>query len=106
MNRLQLQLIFVILTSLPCILPAQVDLPYYTGFDDATERAGWRIYRTGENALANWSIGTVGGFSPTSSVNHDYAPSTGAGLADDWFVSPGFLIPAGGTLSLWDYFPQ
>ncbi len=40
----------------------------------------------------------VGGFSPTSNIGHDYAPSTGAVLADDWYVSPGFPIPAGGTL--------
>lgn len=91
-------LLFALLVCFTITLPAQVDLPYYSGFDNASERAGWQIYRTGENALANWSLATVGGFSPTSCIGHDYAPSTGANVADDWYVSPAFLIPAGGSL--------
>jgi hypothetical protein len=93
-----LLLLPAILTFFTITLTAQEDLPYYSGFDNATERAGWQIFRTGEDALANWSIATVGGFSPTSCISHDYAPSTGATVADDWYVSPGFLIPAGGSL--------
>lgn len=89
---------------LPAFIKAQVGLPYYSGFDNTAERAGWQIYRLGENALANWSLATVGGFSPTSNIGHDYAPSTGAVLADDWYVSPGFLIPAGGSLDSVRYF--
>lgn len=104
MNRNLHSLLTSLLVFLTLGLSAQVDLPYYTGFDDASERAGWRIYRTGENALANWAIGTVGGFSPTSAINHDYAPSTGATLADDWYVSPGFLLPEGGTLDSVRYY--
>jgi hypothetical protein len=79
-------------------LSAQVELPYYSGFDNTAERAGWQVYRTGENALATWNNPPAGGFSPASCISHDYAPSSGAVLADDWYVSPGFLIPAGGTL--------
>ena len=79
-------------------LPAQVSLPYYSGFDNAAERNGWTKYRLEEAAIGNWSIAGVGGFSAPSCISHDYSPSSGAHLVDDWFVSPGFLIPSGGTL--------
>jgi hypothetical protein len=104
---MNLYLRLIISSAFACcslVLTAQEDLPYYSGFDNAAERAGWQIFRTGENALANWSIATVGGFSPTSCISHDYAPSTGATLADDWYVSPGFLIPSGGSLDSLRYF--
>lgn len=104
MHRNLLCLLPAILTCFTITLTAQVDLPYYSGFDNASERAGWQIYRTGENALANWSLATVGGFSPTSCISHDYAPSSGATVADDWFVSPAFLIPAGGSLDSVRYY--
>jgi len=79
-------------------LQAQVPLPYYSGFDNAAERNGWTIFRLGEAAIGNWSIASVEGFSPTSCISHDYSPSSGAHVVDDWYVSPGFLIPSGGTL--------
>lgn len=97
-------LLFSILACFTLMLAAQEDLPYYSGFDNAAERDGWQIFRTGENALANWGIASVGGFSPTSCINHDYAPSSGAIVADDWYVSPGFLLPAGGSLDSVRYF--
>lgn len=98
MTRLLHLLFSILLLCFSLTINAQAELPYYSGFDNTSERAGWQIYRLGENALADWSIATVGGFSPTSCISHDYAPSTGAVLADDWYVSPGFEIPAGGTL--------
>lgn len=104
MNRYLLSFLSGVLFSLPILLPAQVDLPYYSGFDNASERAGWKIYRTGENPIANWSIATFGGYSPTSCISHDYAPSSGANLADDWYISPAFFIPSGGTLDSVRYF--
>ncbi len=79
-------------------LHAQVSLPYYSGFDNTAERDGWTIYRLGESAIGNWGIASIGGFSPTSCVSHDYSPSSGVNVVDDWYVSPGFLIPSGGTL--------
>ena len=79
-------------------LHAQVSLPYYSGFDSAAERNGWNIYRLSEAAIGNWSIAGVGGFSAPSCISHDYSPSSGATLVDDWYVSPGFLLPSGGTL--------
>jgi hypothetical protein len=104
MNRNLRSFLSSILVCFTLILAAQVDLPYYSGFDNAAERAGWQIFRTGENALANWSNPSVGGFSPTSCISHDYAPSTGASVADDWYVSPGFLIPLGGGIDSVRYF--
>ena len=79
-------------------LRAQVPLPYYSGFDNTAERNGWTIYRLGEAAVGNWSIASVGGFSPNSCISHDYSPSTGVDVVDDWYMSPGFMIPSGGTL--------
>jgi hypothetical protein len=79
-------------------LQAQVSLPYYSSFDSAAERDGWAIYRLGEAALGNWSIANIGGYSAPSCISHDYSPSSGANVLDDWYVSPGFLLPSGGTL--------
>jgi hypothetical protein len=104
MNRLIPMLFSSFLVCLTLTLFAQVDLPYYSGFDNTSERAGWQIYRRGESALANWGTPSVGGFSPSSCISHDYAPSSGAVLCDDWYVSPGFLIPAGGSLDSVRYF--
>jgi len=98
MKSLLLTLLCVGFWCLKTSLQAQVSLPYYSGFDNAAERNGWTIYRLGESAIGNWSIASVGGFSPNSCVSHDYSPSTGAHVVDDWYVSPGFLIPSGGAL--------
>jgi hypothetical protein len=92
----------VFLTLLVCLLTstfdAQVTLPYYSGFDSAAERNGWTIYRLGESAIGNWSIANVGGYSGPSCISHDYSPSSGVTVVDDWYVSPGFLLSAVGTL--------
>ena len=98
MTRDLLFILFSLLTYFTSSLSAQVPLPYYSGFDNAAERNGWTIYRLGVAAIGNWSIASVGGFSPTSCISHDYSPSTGVNVVDDWYVSPGFLIPTGGTL--------
>lgn len=98
MKSIHLTLLCVGFCYLTTSLQAQVPLPYYSGFDNAAERAGWTIYRLGESAINSWSIASVGGFSPSSSISHDYSPSSGVNLVDDWYVSPGFLVPGGGTL--------
>lgn len=79
-------------------LHAQVSLPYYSGFDSAAERNGWTIYKLGEAAIGTWAISNLGGYSAPSCISHDYSPSSGATVVDDWYVSPGFLLSAGGTL--------
>ncbi|MCW3105308.1 MAG: Endonuclease [Bacteroidetes bacterium] len=82
------------LCSLP--LTAQVTLPYYSGFDNAAQKAGWAEYKKAATTYSHWGYGS--GFSAPSGVGHDYSPSTGITLTDNWFVSPAFSIPAGGTL--------
>lgn len=79
-------------------LKAQITLPYNTGFDSATEVAGWTEYDTYTNAFSYWSTGGTTGIGGTAQLSHDYAPSTGTALVDDWFVSPEFAIPNGGKL--------
>ena len=79
-------------------LAAQVSLPYYSGFDTPGERNGWSIYRLGDMTASNWSVATVSSYSEPACISHDYSPSTGIDVVDDWYVSPGFLIPAGGVL--------
>lgn len=77
-------------------LMAQVALPYYSGFDNAAQKAGWTEYKKAATTFSHWGYG--GGFSAPSAVGHDYSPSTGISLTDNWFVSPAFLITNGGTL--------
>lgn len=77
---------------------AQTSLPYYTGFDDATQTAGWQAFRKG-NADPNyrWMYATFTKYSAPYSLFHHY-PVGGTVMTDDWFVSPGFSIPSGGRV--------
>ena len=98
MKSLLLASLFAYCYSFTSDLQAQVTLPYYSGFDSAAERNGWAVYRLGYAALGNWSIANINGFSAPSCISHDYSPSSGANVVDDWYVSPGFLLPSGGML--------
>lgn len=79
---------------------AQTALPYYTGFDNATEKAGWVEFRTGVATTFNWVVGaSVNAVSAPNAISHDYP--VGAASTDttvDWYVSPGFNFPAGGKI--------
>lgn len=79
-------------------LQAQVSLPYTTGFDNATEQNGWVEYKTAATQFSHWSINTGAAFTAPNSIGHDYSPSTGITLTDNWYVSPGFNISNGGML--------
>jgi hypothetical protein len=79
------------------LLNAQVALPYFSGFDNAAQKAGWTEFKKAATTFSHWSYGG-GGFSAPDCVGHSYSPSTGISLTDNWFVSPAFLIPNGGTL--------
>lgn len=93
---------FVLIAQLG--LKAQVALPYYSGFDTPAEKAGWVEYKKAATTFSHWGYST--GHSAPSSIGHDYSPSTGITLTDNWFVSPAFFIPNGGTLdSVWHMFP-
>jgi len=84
------------LISIP--LNAQVLLPYYSGFDDASQKAGWTEYKTAATTFSHWGYASVGSYSAPNSITHDYSPSTGITLTDNWFVSPSFSISNGGKL--------
>jgi hypothetical protein len=79
------------------LLNAQVALPYFSGFDNAAQKAGWTEYKKASTQYSHWNYGG-GAFSPATCVGHDYSPSTGISLTDNWFVSPPFVITNGGIL--------
>ena len=77
---------------------AQTDLPYFTAFDNSSQTEGWQEYRLGaESEFYYWEISSASPFSAPSCLSHNY-PVGGSELTDDWFVSPGFNLPDGGTI--------
>jgi hypothetical protein len=78
-------------------LQAQTALPYFSGFDNATQKNGWQIFRKGATGTYNFMYSTIVPYSGTESIYHDY-PVGGTTITDDWFVSPGFNLPSGGKL--------
>lgn len=87
-TKLLVILLFCMLTSF--VFSQGLSLPYYTGFDNAGERAGWQGYILGVN-------GTYGpwGFS-AGTLYHDY---NNTGTVEDWFVSPGLNITSQSKIS-------
>jgi hypothetical protein len=78
-------------------MQAQTALPYFSGFDNATQKNGWQIFRKGATGTYNFLYSTTEPYSGTESIYHDY-PVGGTTITDDWFVSPGFTLPSGGKL--------
>lgn len=77
---------------------AQTSLPYYTGFDNTTQKAGWQEFRKGNaDPTYKWDYSSVSAYSAPTCLLHNY-PVGGTVTTDDWFVSPGFNLPAGGRL--------
>jgi hypothetical protein len=97
MKKSKLFMIMGFITLLSISLNAQVSLPYFTGFDNATQQNGWVEYKTAATTFSHWSV-AGGGYSLPNAVGHDYSPATGITLTDNWFVSPGFSITSGGKL--------
>lgn len=90
-KKLLLPFSLIVLTSFSNFsLKAQVSLPYFSGFDNATQINGWTEYRKADTTHLHWQI--------FNSISHGYAPSTGVRLADNWMVSPSFSIINGGVL--------
>lgn len=93
--------IFTILSALLLhinLSKAQTALPYYTGFDNATQTAGWQVFRKGSTDPSyKWTYATFTSYSAPASLFHQY-PVGGTVVTDDWFVSPGFSIPSGGRV--------
>jgi hypothetical protein len=72
-------------------------LPYYTGFDNTNEKAGWQEFRQGYQGFYNWGYGS--GFTAPYSISHDYpVGSTSTDTTIDWFVSPQFDFTNGGMI--------
>lgn len=94
----------IILITLPIVfllcveLKAQVNLPYYSGFDNANQQNGWVEFKTASTQYSHWLYGSQDAYSAPNCLSHSYSPSTGIKLTDNWFVSPGFAIPNGGKL--------
>lgn len=76
----------------------QIALPYFSGFDNALQSNGWAEYKTAATQFSHWSFSTLHAYSNPNGIGHDYSPSTGITLTDNWFVSPPFSIPGGGRL--------
>lgn len=90
---------FVLFVAIGSFLTVQgQETTYYSGFDNAAEQAGWAEYKLGATEFNSWEFNTFEPYSPTTSIHHDYSPSTGVEVKDDWFVSPGFSITEGGAL--------
>jgi hypothetical protein len=78
-------------------LQAQVQV-YSTGFDNAAQQMGWQQYRKGfSDPFYEWDYVAMSFFSSPNCLAHNY-PVGGSQATDDWFVSPAFGIPTGGTL--------
>jgi hypothetical protein len=75
---------------------AQVSLPYYSGFDNVAQNAGWIEYQKAEETFCHWGPGYA--YSLPNGIGHGFAPSSGITLIDNWFVSPAFSIINGGKL--------
>ncbi|MFZ4740212.1 MAG: hypothetical protein ACOYLE_03525 [Bacteroidales bacterium] len=72
-------------------------LPYYTGFDNTAQQAGWAEYKKGVTTSADWSYSSFTSYSTPNCLYKNYTPGV-TGVTDDWFVSPAFTIPTGGKM--------
>jgi len=79
-------------------ISAQVTLPYSTGFDNTPQQNGWTEYKKAATTFSHWNFSSANAFSTPNCISHDYSPSTGITLTDNWFVSPSFSIVNGGSL--------
>ena len=80
---------------------SQVSLPYYSGFDSAAERIGWKQFRMGQDDTFDFNFNGFDALSEPNSLYHDY-PVGGISLTNDWFVSPELALPSGGSIdSIW-----
>lgn len=76
---------------------SQTSLPYYTGFDNNIQQAGWQEYRKGATGTYHWGFNIVNSYTSPNCLYHDY-PVGGTSVTDDWFVSPTFNFSSGGKI--------
>ncbi len=92
------KLFFLGLFFISFFLNAQVSLPYYSGFDNTAQQSGWVEFKKGSTQYSHWGYNSFSAYSAPTCISHDYSPSTGITITDNWYVSPGFVIPNGGKL--------
>lgn len=93
------QLFFgAILLSMAASSTAQTSLPYYSGFDNAAEKAGWVNYFEGlqDPMQLGWIYQTDQPKSAPSYLAHEYWGDATT-LTKDWIISPPFNFSNGGT---------
>jgi hypothetical protein len=91
-EKIMLYLVFAILG-----LQLNAQKRYYSGFDNSTEKAGWKEFREGVTGSYNWNYSSFEPYSMMDCLSHDY-PVGGTLVTDDWFVSPPFNFSSGGKI--------
>ena len=75
---------------------------YFTGWDKASENAGWSQTQKGVTGFYDWEKIASTSVSPDSCLAH-YYPVGGSMPTDNWFISPVFDFSAGGWIdTLWN----
>lgn len=71
---------------------APLSLPYFTGFDSPSQKAGWKEYRKGFLSSYKWTN--------SSMLSHDYnVGGNTTDTVDDWYVSPAFNFKNKGKIT-------
>ena len=97
MKKIFTILSFILVACIYC--KAQTPLPYYTGFDNAAQKAGWLDFRKGFLSPSDWTYNSFSAFSAPNSLHHDYpVGSANTDTTLDWFVSPAFNFSSGGMI--------
>ncbi len=86
-------LAFLLICSLN--VRSQTTLPYFTGFDNSTQQLGWTQYKKAGIITGGWQYMTPNAYTAPTALYQIYSPSENL---DNWFVSPGFSIPASGNM--------
>ena len=90
-------LITCFLFSYISIVNAQTPLPYFTGFDNASEQSGWTEYDLGVTSTYPWEFYAFNFYSSPNCLRRDY-PVGGSQVTDGWMVSPAFDFTNGGNI--------
>ena len=98
MKKINLFTILVLCLFLSATIIAQVSLPYYSGFDNTTQQSGWTENKNGATTFSHWEYSSTSAYSTPNCITHDFSPSAGITLTDNWFVSPAFSIGNGGKI--------
>ena len=94
-----ISIITIVLLSIVATTNAQTALPYFTGFDNANQKAGWQMFRKGNsNSTYEWGYTNIDAYSPTECLYHDYPVGQSTLRTDDWYVSPPFTIGSNGKI--------